>query len=227
MRQKIGLILILLLLMTALLLNKKLAGMVSGVANQEPKEKVVVVDAGHGAEDPGKVGVNGVLEKDINLEVAKLLRDYLTAEGIQVVMTREDDQGLYPSEAGNKKLEDMRKRVEKINDTKPDLVVSVHQNSYSDADIWGAQVFYYTHSKDGKDAAETIQEVMKELNEENKRQAKANDTYYMLKKTEVPTVIVECGFLSHPEEADLLATKEYQKKVAEVIGNGVIKWLAK
>lgn len=227
MRQKIGLILILLLLMTALLLNKKLAGMVSGVAKQEAKEKVVVVDAGHGAEDPGKVGVNGVLEKDINLEVAKLLRDYLTAEGIQVVMTREDDQGLYPSDAGNKKLEDMRKRVEKINDTKPDLVVSVHQNSYSDADIWGAQVFYYTHSKDGKDAAETIQEIMKALNEENKRQAKANDTYYMLKKTEVPTVIVECGFLSHPEEADLLATKEYQKKVAEVIGNGVIKWLAK
>lgn len=227
MRQKIGLILILLLLMTALLLNKKLAGMVSGVAKQEPKEKVVVIDAGHGAEDPGKVGVNGVLEKDINLEVAKLLRDYLTTEGIQVVMTREDDQGLYPSDAGNKKLEDMRKRVEKINDTKPDLVVSVHQNSYSDADIWGAQVFYYTHSKDGKDAAETIQEVMKTLNEENKRQAKANDTYYMLKKTEVPTVIVECGFLSHPEEADLLATKEYQKKVAEVIGNGVIKWLAK
>lgn len=227
MRQKIGLILILLLLMTALLLNKKLAGMVSGVAKQEPKEKVVVIDAGHGAEDPGKVGVNGVLEKDINLEVAKLLRDYLTTEGIRVVMTREDDQGLYPSDAGNKKLEDMRKRVEKINDTKPDLVVSVHQNSYSDADIWGAQVFYYTHSKDGKDAAETIQEVMKTLNEENKRQAKANDTYYMLKKTEVPTVIVECGFLSHPEEADLLATKEYQKKVAEVIGNGVIKWLAK
>lgn len=227
MRQKIGLILILFLLMTALLLNKKLAGMVSGVAKQEPKEKVVVIDAGHGAEDPGKVGVNGVLEKDINLEVAKLLRDYLTAEGIQVVMTREDDQGLYPSDAGNKKLEDMRKRVEKINDTKPDLVVSVHQNSYSDADIWGAQVFYYTHSKDGKDAAETIQEVIKALNEENKRQAKANDTYYMLKKTEVPTVIVECGFLSHPEEADLLATKEYQKKVAEVIGNGVIKWLAK
>lgn len=181
----------------------------------------------HGAEDPGKVGVNNVLEKDLNLQVAKKVQEKLENKGIQVVMTRDDDIGLYDETESNKKLADMRKRVSLINEVKPDIVVSIHQNSYSDSSVKGAQVFYYKHSKEGEEAARLMQEELKSLDEDNKRQIKANDTYYMLKKTAVPTIIVECGFLSNPKEADLLTTDEYQEKIAEAICSGIIKWLAK
>lgn len=182
----------------------------------------VLVDAGHGSADPGKVGVQGSLEKDINLVIAKKVKAMLIKQNITVVMTREDDDGLADS-----KVEDLKARVTLINETKPDLAVSVHQNSYQTADVSGAQVFYYTHSAEGEAAALVLQEALRNVDKGNTRQAKANTTYYLLKKTSVPTVIVECGFLSNPEEAEMLTTDEYQEKVAQAICDGVMEYLNK
>lgn len=179
----------------------------------------IVVDAGHGGDDPGKIGITDVKEKDINLKIAKELEILLKKEGIKVVMTRTDDGGLYEQSSNNKKVEDMRKRCEIITKADPVFTVSIHQNSYPDESIKGAQVFYYGQSQEGKKLAETLQNVLvQQLDPQNHRQAKANESYFLLKKTPSPTVIVECGFLSNYQEAKLLESEEYQKKVAEEIG---------
>jgi len=186
----------------------------------------IVIDAGHGGTDPGKIGINGKKEKDINLQIAKELKKKLEKEGIEVVMTRESDEGLYNSSSRNKKVDDMKKRCKIIDEAKPVFTISIHQNSYPEEYVKGAQVFYYGQSQEGKELAEILQESMvQQLDKENHRTAKANESYYLLKKTESPTVIVECGFLSNSEEAKLLADKDYQKKVAEAIHTGIKKYL--
>lgn len=183
-------------------------------------EALVVVDSGHGGSDPGKIGINGALEKEVNLEISKKLETLLKKQGIKVIMTREDDGSIADS-----KVEDLKKRVAIINQEKPVLAVSIHQNSYQTESIHGAQVFYYTHSEEGEAAAKIIQETLLSVDSENTRSAKANDTYYLLKKTEAPVVIVECGFLSNQAEADLLITEEYQQKMAEAIAGGIQKYI--
>lgn len=189
-------------------------------------EPVIVVDAGHGGEDPGKVGINHALEKDINLAIAQKLQKNLTKQGIKVVMTREADEGLHTEGAGHKKQEDMRKRCEIIDGANPVFTVSVHQNSYTSESVHGPQVFYYTNSAEGQQVAALIQDTLNEqLAVDRPREMKANDTYYLLKRTKSPTIIVECGFLSNSEEAALLVTEEYQEKVAEAICAGVLKCL--
>ena len=116
-------------------------------------------------------------------------------------------------------------RVKMINETKPVLTVSIHQNSYEDPEIHGAQVFYYSHSREGEAVAKILQESLQEIDPENHRQAKANETYYLLRRTKVPTVIVECGFLTNPEEAEKLSGEEYQEQVAEAVAKGIAKCL--
>lgn len=187
---------------------------------------VVVIDAGHGGIDPGKVGINGALEKDINLQIAGILKMFLEANDIKVVMTREGDEGLYDPEASNKKVQDMKQRIALIEECDPLVVVSIHQNSYQEEYVSGAQVFYYADSREGQALAEKIQnQLVETLEPENKRQVKANDSYYLLKKTEKPIVIVECGFLSNNEEAEKLATPLYQEKVAWAIHLGVLQYI--
>lgn len=150
----------------------------------------------------------------------------MEGEGIKVVMTRTDDAGLYQQSSKNKKVEDMRKRCEIITEAEPVFTVSIHQNSYPEESVAGAQVFYYGQSQEGKKLAETLQKTLVEqLDPNNHRQAKANESYYLLKKTPSPTVIVECGFLSNYEEAELLTTEEYQKKVAEAVKSGILECL--
>ena len=161
----------------------------------------VIIDAGHGGKDPGKVGVDGSLEKDINLQIARKLQRFLVMADVDVVLTRESDAGLYDEDAPNKKVQDMKNRASIIEEKKPDLTVSIHQNSYHEEYVHGAQVFYYAGSEESKELAGRIQQVMAlDLDPDNTRQAKANDSYYLLKKTSSPIVIVECGFLSNPEE---------------------------
>lgn len=141
-------------------------------------------------------------------------------------MTRTDENGLYGQSASNKKVEDMRKRCDIITEANPVFTVSIHQNSYPEEPIKGAQVFYYGASAEGKELADTIQASMiQRLDPSNHRAAKANDSYYLLKKTPTPTVIVECGFLSNSKEASLLVTKEYQKKVASAVHMGILQYL--
>ena len=189
-------------------------------------KKVIVVDAGHGGRDPGKLGVNDALEKDINLAIAKKIQKILTEKGLQVVMTREDDAGLYDEQASNKKRDDMNKRLEKIDAAQPVLAVSIHQNSYSSASVHGSQVFFYSNSRQSSEIAECIQNALnEELQVDRPKTKKPNDSYFLLKKTKSPTVIVECGFLSNPEECAKLVTEEYQERVAVAISAGVVKYL--
>ena len=175
----------------------------------EAKQTQVILDAGHGGSDPGKIGLNNLLEK----------------EKIAAELTRKEDKGLGTTGDGSKKTEDMQARVKMINETKPVLTVSIHQNSYEDPEIHGAQVFYYIHSREGEAVAKILQESLQEIDPENHRQAKANETYYLLRRTKVPTVIVECGFLTNPEEAEKLSGEEYQEQVAEAVAKGIAKCL--
>ena len=187
----------------------------------------IVVDAGHGGDDPGKIGINDALEKDINLQIALKLQKILEQNNIKVVMTRNTDAGLYSEGATNKKAEDMQKRCKIIEDSNALFTVSIHQNSYTEEYVSGPQVFYYTTSAEGKEIAGCIQNVMnKELQIERPREIKANDTYYILKRSEAPAVIVECGFLSNEREAALLITDTYQQKAAESICDGIQKYFA-
>lgn len=220
MRKKIELILVMLTLAGLVMVSKKLEKYVNS-DKVEKKEYTVVLDAGHGSSDSGKVGINGVLEKDINLSISKKTKKYLEKKGIRVVMTRDKDESLVEGENGNRKVQDMKARVKRINDTKPDLAVSIHQNSYHEESIHGAQVFYYEHSESGEKDARILQEALLAVDPDNTRQVKANTTYYLLKRTEVPILIVECGFLSNQEEAEKLASEDYQKEIAKAIANGI------
>lgn len=186
----------------------------------------IVIDAGHGGDDPGKIGINQAKEKEINLQIAVKLKELLEAEGMKIVMTRSNEQGLYEESSTNPKVEDMRKRCEIITNTKPVFTVSIHQNSYPEESIKGAQVFYYGASKEGKELANTLQaSLVQRLDPTNHRVAKSNESYYLLKKTPIPTVIVECGFLSNTQEAQLLITPEYQEKVAFAVQMGILQYL--
>lgn len=220
MRKKMELILVMLTLAGLVMVSKKLEKYVDS-DKVEKKEYTVVLDAGHGSSDSGKVGINGVLEKDINLSISKKTKKYLEKKGIRVIMTRDKDESLAEGEKGNRKVQDMKARVKRINDTKPDLAVSIHQNSYHEESIHGAQVFYYEHSESGEKDARILQEALLAVDPDNTRQVKANTTYYLLKRTEVPILIIECGFLSNQEEAEKLASEDYQKEIAKAIANGI------
>lgn len=187
-------------------------------------EITIVVDAGHGGIDPGKIGVNNALEKDINLAIALKLERNLKENGINVVMTRTDDNGLYNETDSNKKVRDMKNRLAIIEEAKPALAVSIHQNSYPDATVSGVQVFYYKDSVKSKDAAEIMQaQLIRTLKPKKERVAKNNSSYYLLKKTSVPIVIVECAFMSNPTEAELLTQEDFQEKVAWAIYMGIMQ----
>lgn len=224
----VGGIMAFLLMLSMLLLAKETADIGTASKSTVPGDGrwEVIIDAGHGAADSGKIGINKALEKDINLQIAVKVKRLLEAQDIQVYMTREDDTGFYPGSGSNKKVQDMKKRVAFINEIKPDLTVSIHQNSFEQESICGAQTFFYGTSKEGEKAAELMQEqLITTLDKENRREAKNNSSYYLLKKTETPIIIVECGFLSNRKEAELLITDEYQEKAAWAIHLGILRYL--
>lgn len=198
----------------------------SGEVETSKDRPCVVIDAGHGGKDPGKVGIDGSLEKDINLQIALKLQKFLEMQDVETILTRDSDVGLYDENTSNKKVQDMKNRVALIEEKNPALTVSIHQNSYHEEYVHGAQVFYYAGSDKSKELAQRIQQVMAlELDRDNARQAKANDSYYLLKKTSSPIVIVECGFLSNYEEAQKLSSDLYQEKVAWAIHLAIMQWL--
>ena len=192
---------------------------------QSEEKKVVVIDVGHGGNDPGKVGVNQILEKDINLKIALKLEKFLQQSDLAVILTRREDAGLYDEDASNKKAQDMKRRIALIEEADADLVVSIHQNSYRDPDVCGPQCFFYRDSEEGQRIALILQEQLNEgMGVKRPREAKANDSYYMLKKCTVPTVIAECGFLSNTEEAMKLNDETYQEKLAGNLYLGILKY---
>ena len=225
MKKKLELLMGILLVAAAFFLAQNGAKLVQS-SKAKSATPCIVIDAGHGGIDPGKIGINNALEKDINLEIALKLEKKLEDAGIKIVMTRTDDTGLYSESSTNKKVEDMQERCKLIAESEPVFTVSIHQNSYVTEDIKGAQVFYYGQSEVGKELAETLQESLISLvDPDNHRQAKANESYYLLKKTTSPTVIVECGFLSNSEEAALLVSSDYQDTLVDAIYQGIFTYL--
>ena len=192
----------------------------------EYQKGVIMIDSGHGGIDPGVVGIGDLQEKDVNLKIAKELAQELEKEGYQTILTREEDKGLYDQDSRNKKVQDMQSRCAMIKEKKPLLTVSIHQNSYGDEAVCGPQVFYYKDSVKGRELARCIQEELNtQLQVSSPRTEKANSTYYLLKRSEGTLNIVETGFLTNPREAELLNTKEYQKKCAKAICDGILKFL--
>lgn len=190
-------------------------------------EKLILVDPGHGEGDPGMIGAGGLEEKGINLSISLLLKESLENRGYSVVMTRDTDKGLYDASANNKKAQDMQRRVALISEKSPALSVSIHQNSYQqDTSVHGPQVFYYESSEEGRKLATAIQNSLNEkLEVDRPREIKGNTSYYLLKRSQGTLVIVECGFLTNPDEAEKLQTEEYQRKVAEAVADGIHTYL--
>ena len=195
-----------------------------GRRGEIPKPQyTIVIDAGHGGRDDGCSGVSGTKESDINLKITKTLQNYLENLGINVVLTRSDGNGLYKSNAENYKQSDMEKRIDIIEDTRPDMVISIHQNSFGDASQRGAQAFYQEGDEESIVFAESIQTQLLSQLEEARREPNKGD-YYLLKECNLPAVIVECGYLTNAEDERLLRTEEYQSRVAYAIMCGVVKY---
>ncbi len=181
--------------------------------------RIVIIDAGHGGGDPGAIGVTGSLEKDINLSIALKLQQFIEKNGGMVIMTRVDDEML-----GNTKKEDMKIRKKLREENSGDIFVSIHLNSFPKSNCNGAQTFY-ADNEESKVLAEKIQKNMvKFLDEDNARIAKKLTDVYLLKKVNIPSVIVECGFLSNSKEEKLLADEQYQSKVAFAVYSGILEF---
>lgn len=193
--------------------------------------KKIVLDAGHGAPDGGTEGKLGVLEKDLNLAVTKLLQGYLEQSGAQVILTRADDDGVYDAGSHSirqKKRTDLKNREAMIADTDAEFFVSIHMNHFSDSKYSGPQVFYSKNHPDSKGFAESVQasmiRILKPLSERQVKQA--GKEIYLLSKTNIPSILIECGFLSNEAEEKLLVDPAYQKKLAWAIYCGVVEYLA-
>lgn len=185
----------------------------------------IVIDAGHGGKDGGCTGTStGVKESDLNLSVANKLKNYLENIGFDVVMTRTNENALCSDFSDDFKITDMEKRVEKIEKVKPDLVVSIHMNSFSMPSEHGAQCYYQEGDEVAKNIADCIQEQLKNNLEDNARDFANHGDYYLLNSTDYPTVIVECGFLTNANDEGLLTTEEYQSKMAYAIMCGIFNY---
>lgn len=187
--------------------------------------RTIIIDPGHGGFDPGKEGVTGVHEKEINLKIALKLRDYLEQSGAYVIMTRTEDVDLDGDDTKQIKKSDMVNRSNKVNSAEGDIMVSIHQNSFPQASVKGGQVFFHRDSQEGQVLGKHIQKAMcLYADNENKRVAKHNADYYILRTSKIPAVIVECGFLTNPEEERKLNTDQYQEKIAWAIYLGIIEY---
>lgn len=186
---------------------------------------IIVLDAGHGGNDGGCVGTNtGVKESDLNLVIVKKLVPYFEDFGIRVILTRQDYGGLYDIGADNEKLSDMEKRREIIQNSNANLVLSIHMNSFPDKRQHGIQAFYQENIEDSKVLADAIQEHLKSHIDGARSFANQGD-YYILKCSNTPTALIECGYLSNPEDEANLVDPDYQEKLAYHIFCGVLKYL--
>lgn len=189
------------------------------VSSLPVNKKHIIIDAGHGGADPGKVQ-GDINEKDINLEISNLLCKYLQQSGAIVFQTRADDTALDES-----KRRDLKLRRQLVANDEVDMLISIHQNSFPKESVRGAQVFYNKNSEASKELAEFIQKRLKEVADTNNtRLPKANNDYYILKDTDKASVIVECGFLSNPEEKQNLLDEEYQERLAWAIYMGILDY---
>lgn len=193
-----------------------------------PPPLTVIVDAGHGGEDGGAVSASGIVEKDLNLDVAMRLAAYLETEGVRVITTRTTDTLLYDRNVdyrGRKKALDLAARRRIAEENPSAIFVSIHMNSYPQAQYKGLQVWYSTNDPRSLEIAESIQHtVASQLQPENERAVKAaTSAIYLLRHITSPAVLVECGFLSNPEEAAALATEEYRDRLAFLLCRAILE----
>lgn len=190
---------------------------------------VIVLDAGHGGLDSGAVGKSGLLEKDVNLSVMKHLQQMLELSGFEVVTTRDEDISIY--DAGvegirNQKLSDMDNRLEIVQSYPDSIFLCIHQNNYTDPAYFGGQMFYNNNNPNNRTLAQIMQNRFAALQEGNDREIKlSGDELYLLRFNKNPSLMIECGFLSNPEEEARLATTEYQQQVAFTIYCGLLEYL--
>ena len=195
------------------------------------KYSTVIIDAGHGGEDGGASSAAGLVEKDVNLEIAKILADMLVSNGIDVIMTRDDDRLLYDRNTnyqGRKKKLDLAARLAIADSTENAIFVSIHMNSFTDSHYSGLQVWYSPNNSDSSLLAELIQaENREKLQPYNTRKTKAaTSAINILHNAKCPAVLVECGFLSNPDEASLFETHEYRQKVAFMLFCSITEFLS-
>ena len=192
-----------------------------GINNVKTK-KTVIIDPGHGGIDVGTVGIDGSLEKNINLSISLDLYDYLMVSGINTVLTRDGDYEVY--KAGEKRTKsDLYNRMDFINSVPDSILISIHQNHFENEAEWGTQVWFSPNDEISQTLADKIlQSVKKNIQPENKRENKVSDnSYYILYKAQKPSVMVECGFVSNKNENNKLQDKEYQKDMAYSILAGI------
>ncbi len=190
--------------------------------------KTIIIDAGHGKPDEGAQSSSGTTEAETNLKIALKLQNLLEQSGTTVILTRSDENAIYDIEAKTlkqKKISDIHNRVKIGNESSADLFISIHLNKIPQQQYDGWQTFYKAGSEKGKKIAESIQKNLNDaIQKENNRIAKTINNIYIIKHVEIPTTIVECGFLSNPEEEKQLLNDEYQNKLAWGIYNGIIDY---
>lgn len=192
-----------------------------GINNIQTK-KTVIIDPGHGGIDVGTVGIDGSLEKNINLSISLDLYDFLMVSGINTVLTRDGDYEMY--RAGEQRTKsDLYNRMDYINSVPNSILISIHQNHFENEAEWGTQVWYSPNDEISPTLADKIlQSVKKNIQPENKRENKVSDnSYYILYKAQKPSVMVECGFVSNENENKRLQDKEYQRDMAYSILVGI------
>lgn len=191
------------------------------------REHTIVIDPGHGGEDGGATSCTGQPESAYNLEISLKLRDLMHLLGYETVMIRETDISVYTEgdTIARKKVSDLKQRVKIINETENAVLVSIHQNSFSDSRYSGAQVFYAPAGESEALAEQLQQSFVQTLNPESRRQAKKADGVYLMRNINCTGILVECGFLSNPEEETLLKSAEYQKKLCCVIASALGNFL--
>ncbi len=199
-------------------------------ADGEEKYTTVIIDAGHGGEDGGTLSAEGLVEKDVNLAISEMLRDMLTASGVKVIMTREDDRLLYDRNVdfyGRKKKLDLAARLNVMQKSEGAIFISIHMNAYQSAKYSGLQVWFSQNDTESRLLAEKIQVNNKDmLQPENNRKTKgATSAIFLLNEATCPAVLVECGFLSNRDEAAKFATDEYRQKVAFVLFCSIMEFL--
>lgn len=185
----------------------------------------VVLDAGHGAPDGGAVGPGGTQEKDVNLDIVLKLQEILESRGMRVVLTRSGDEGIYDSDADTirqKKISDMRNRLDIINNSGADLFISIHMNAFTQKSSHGLHVFYSRNHPEAEPLASAITDSISSLTGAQAHEVKtASETLYLMKNPKPPAILVECGFITNPEEEKLLRTDEYRAKIAYAIADAV------
>ena len=189
------------------------------------KISTVILDAGHGYPDGGAVGVTGVEEKDINLAIVLKLKEIFDAKNINVILTRMGDKSLYDSESQTireKKKSDMNTRKAIMENSDADIFLSIHMNSFSDKSANGLHIFYAKNHPEAEPLADEIQARIAEItNAETHSVKTADEKLFLMKKPPIPSILIECGFISNPEEEKKLTTEEYQTKIAWAIAEAV------